>query len=133
MKRFTPLSMVSVFLALVIALPFYAQQAPSPGTPTETRPGESSTSPNVQQPSDRNSTTTQQDPGTSPYSGTTTQSGPLSSDNTRTATTTAAPNWILAIISLAIGMGIGYLIGRRRPDDMRSRTGGAGMASPGRA
>jgi Na+/H+-dicarboxylate symporter len=112
MKHFTRISMSSLLLTVVLTLPINAQQ-PSPQGPSEPAGRQdTTTTPNVQQPTDSNSTT------------------PINSNVPETPVPAAAPNWILAIISLAIGLGIGYVMGRRGPGMRRSTRGG--MPSPGR-
>jgi Na+/H+-dicarboxylate symporter len=100
MKHFTRISMSSLLLTVVLTLPINAQQPsqPSPQGPSEpSGRQDTATTPNVQQPTDSNSTT------------------PIGSNVPETSVPAAAPNWILAIISLAIGLGIGYVMGRRGP------------------
>ena len=130
MKHVTRISMSSLFLTVVLVLPINAQQ-PSPQAPSEPAGRQdTATTPYVQQPTDSNSATSpdvnrQTDSPTGSI-----QPGPISSNVPGTPASTSAPNWILAIISLAIGLGIGYVMGRRGPG-MRSSRGGS-MPSPGR-
>jgi hypothetical protein len=138
MKRLTRISMLSLLLATVPALPINAQQQSPRGPSEPAGRQDTATTPNVQQPNDSNSTTPQ-GPGntssdvnrqSSSPSGSI-QPGPINSNVPGAPATTSAPNWILAIISLAIGLGIGYVMGRRslgiRPSSGRD------MPSPGRA
>jgi cobalamin biosynthesis Mg chelatase CobN len=156
MKRLTQFSMASALLTMSLALPINAQQTSPGGSSGTARQRDTTTTTTTQQPSNTNSTTTSQDRNTttsqdrsttssqdrntrstgvdretaSPTGST--QPGPItSSDYTGTRTTSSAPNWILAIIALAIGVGIGYLLGNKRPG-MRPSTG-PGMQNPGRA
>jgi len=140
MKRFTRISMSSLLLTTVLALPINAQQQSPRGPSEPAGRQDTATTPNVQQPSDSNSTTpqgpgaatTSSDPNRQSSSSATgtIQPGPINSNVPGAPATTTAPNWILAIISLAIGLGIGYVMGRRGPG-MRSSRGGS-MPSPGR-
>lgn len=139
MKRFTRISMATMLLlvlTMVLALPIYAQQPTRQGPSEPAGQQDTATTPNVQQPRDSNTTTQGPDTSspnvnrqTSSPTGTT-QPGPISSDYPATTTSTS-PNWVLAIVSLAIGLGIGYLLGKRSPG-MHTSTG-AGMPTPGRA
>jgi cobalamin biosynthesis Mg chelatase CobN len=141
MKRFKRISMSSLLLTTVLALPINAQQQSPRGPSEPAGRQDTATTPNVQQPSDSNSTTPQ-GPGTATTSSDanrqssssatgTIQPGPINSNVPGAPATTSAPNWILAIISLAIGLGIGYVMGRRSLG-MRSPTG-RDMPSAGRA
>jgi len=129
MKQLTWTSVVSLLLLMVLAVPINAQQPPPAGPSEAAGAQDSSKSPNVQQPSDSNSTTPNLNRETS--SPGSIQPGPINSNVPGTPATTSAPNVVLALVSLAVGVGIGYLIGRRRPG-MRTSTG-TGMPNPGRA
>jgi len=155
MKRLTQFSLASALMTMVLAMPINAQQT-SPGGSSGTARQRDTTTTTTQQPSDTNSTTTSQDRNTtssqdrnttssqdrnttstgvdretaSPTG--TTQPGPItSSDYSGTRTANSGPGWIMSIIALAIGLGIGYMLGNRRPG-MRPSTG-SGMQDRGRA